>query len=80
MKFYGAYAWNDVGIYTNYGKLLWDRRFMRGERIKSFEELEEAEAFAVDGFEELHGLGSFSQAFSKEEELQPNYFYFYKRR
>ena len=78
-KWYGVYAFNGFGIYTNYQKLINDRTYMRGEHIKKFAEQEEAESFATDGFVELNGLNGMDSLLSMVSNidcLRLNYFYF----
>lgn len=75
-KWYSVYAFNGVGIYTNYQKVISDCTYMRGEHIKSFPNQEEAEEFARDGFIRLNSVDMLFATVPKERPLRINYFYF----
>lgn len=80
-KYYGVYAANGFGVYNNYDKLLESQTYMRAERIKSFHDKEDAEDFAMIGFEELYGIDCRIEAFPDvADDLSLNYFYFYRRK
>lgn len=78
-KYYGVYASNGLGIYTNYGKFLNDQKYMRSERIKSFKDREGAEDFAVEGFEGINGINCELKGLQNMSEMRLNYFYFQKK-
>ena len=73
---YGVFAANGFGVYSNYGKILADRKFMRSMRLKSFDTRQEAEEFASDGILSLNGADCISDMLS--ETFNVNYFYFLK--
>ncbi len=76
-KWYGVYGFNGLGIYTDYQKLLDAHDYIRGGRIKSFPNQEEAEDFATDGFIRLNnGVDALFATIPEGRTLQPNYFYF----
>ncbi len=80
-KYYGVYAANGFGVYNNYDKLVESQTYMRAERIKSFHDKEDAEDFALIGFEELYGIDCRLEAFPDvTDNLSLNYFYFYRRK
>lgn len=77
--FYGVYASNGLGIYTNYAKYVNDRRFMRGERIKGFSGRDDAVGFAIDGFDSLRGMEKRVHILSNVDDLRLNFFYFHRK-
>lgn len=78
-KFYGVYAENGWGVYSDYGKLVKDRTYMRSEHIRSFDDKEDAEDFALDSFILLHGTASVLEAIPDMDMMKLNYFYFYRK-
>lgn len=47
-KFYGVAGTNGYGVYDNYSKVLKAREYIKGYKVKSFKNLGDAEAYAVD--------------------------------
>ena len=78
-KWYGVFALNGLGVYTDYAKFVNDSYYMRGERIKAFREREDAEDFAISGFDDLCGVECRARILLNLEHLYPNYFYFRRK-
>lgn len=78
-KFYGVFASNGMGVYTNYKKLLNDQKFMRSEHLKSFKAMEDAVGFAVEGFEGINGIGCELGGLQDIDEIKLNFFYYRKK-
>lgn len=79
-NYYGAYAFNGLGVYTNYSKLRRDQEYMRGEHIKGFNTKEEAVRFAEEGFSNLQGTDSLMDTVSDDDDLRINWFFFFKKK
>lgn len=79
-KYYGVFASNGLGVYTNYEKFLNDRKFMRSEHMKSFGDREDAKDFALEGFGGINGTGCELKGFQDVDGMRLNYFYFRKKK
>lgn len=75
-KWYGVYAENGLGIYSNYARLKRNSQYTLGEHVKSFATREEAEEYAMDGFLQLHDENILLTTIPDTNELGANYFYY----
>ncbi len=78
-NYFGAYAFNGLGVYTNRSKLRRDQEYMRGEHIQGFNTKEEAVRFAEKGFSNLQGTDSLMDTIPDNDDLRTNWFFFYKK-
>ena len=77
-KWYGLFAENGLGVYSNYNKLMHNSKYTRGERVKKFDTQEEAEEYAIDGFISLHGIDALMMTVPDLDALWLNFFYYKK--
>lgn len=75
---YGVYANNGLGIYTDGRKLNHDYRYIRGKHVRGFSGQGEAEEYVIDGFTSLHGVWVLMTTVPDLDQIRPNYFYFKK--
>ncbi len=78
-NYYGAYAFNGLGVYTNHLKLRRDQEYMRGEHIQGFSTKEEAVRFAEEGFANLQGTDFLMDTIPDDDDLRTNWFFFNKK-
>lgn len=76
IKWYGVYAENGLGVYSNYARLKRNSMYTQGEHVKSFTTREEAEEYAMDGFLQLHDENILLTTIPDIDELGANYFYY----
>lgn len=75
-SWYGVFAVNGFGIYSDYGKLLVDKKYIRSARLKSFESRRETEEFVEEGIISLKGYDYIKDVLP--ETYKTNHFYFLK--
>ncbi|HBI62924.1 MAG TPA: hypothetical protein DDY31_17255 [Lachnospiraceae bacterium] len=75
---YGVYANNGLGVYTDGRKLNHDYRYIRGKHVRGFSGQDEAEEYVIDGFASLHGVEVLMTTVPDLGQIRLNYFYFKK--
>lgn len=76
--YYGVYAWNGVGVYTNYERLEADTQiYIKEAHIERFSSFTDALNYALDGFKNFRRE---SAQIPYEDEIKLNYFYYYRKK
>ncbi|MCD8378980.1 MAG: hypothetical protein LUC95_01345 [Lachnospiraceae bacterium] len=76
-KYYGVYAYNGLGVFSSYAKLMDMRPNLVHEKIRGFCDMEDAEFYAAAGFEGIYGIGKSLELLPGADTFCENHFYYY---